>query len=209
MNSSGQPSTRETRRPVGPGKVDGRIARSIRTRTAIIDAMLALIEEGELQPTAARVAERAGISERLIYHHFDDLEALLAAVAERQSERVIKRVRPIDAARPLPDRIHELVEQRAALFEWITPFRRAAMLHEPFSPALRERRDQVLAHNRRQLTEVFRPELRALPVGARRELLAALDATTSWAWWDAVRGAGLSAAAARRAMHRTIAALLT
>ena len=45
-------------------------------RAAIADALLSLLEEGELQPTATRIAERAGISLRLIYHHFGDLEAL-------------------------------------------------------------------------------------------------------------------------------------
>lgn len=170
--------------------------------------MLELIEEGDLQPTASRVAKRAGISERLIYHHFDDLDALLGAVAERQSQRVIDRVRPIDAGLPLADRIDKLVEQRAELLEWITPFRRAALLQEPFSPALRERHAQVLAHNRDQLTQVFSRELRRLAAGPRREVLAALEATTSWPWWDSVRSAGLSRPAARRAMHRTISALL-
>lgn len=190
-------------------RIDGRTARSVRTRSAIVEAMLDLIEEGDLQPTVARVAKRAGISERLIYHHFDDLESLLSAVAARQSERVIDRIRPIDPNLPLAERIEQLVEQRSRLLEWITPFRRAALLHEPFSPALRERHDQMLAHSRDQLARLFSRELQGLDTGPRRELLAALEATTSWPWWDAVRRAGLSRPAARRAMRRTLSALLT
>jgi hypothetical protein len=45
--------------PVPP--LDGRSARALRTREAIVDACIGLVEEGELRPTAPRVAERAGV----------------------------------------------------------------------------------------------------------------------------------------------------
>ena len=35
-----------------PGRVDGRTARGQRTRSAVVDALLALQEEGDLEPTA-------------------------------------------------------------------------------------------------------------------------------------------------------------
>ena len=48
----------------------------------------ALLEQGDLRPTAPRVAEAAVVSVRSIFQHFDDLETLHAAVAERLVERV-------------------------------------------------------------------------------------------------------------------------
>jgi AcrR family transcriptional regulator len=190
------------------GKVDGRAARSTRTRAAIADAMLGLIEEGDLQPTAARIAGRAGISERLIYHHFDDLEALLGAVADRRVEQVMERFTPIDAGLPLDERIDLLAAQRSSILEWITPVRRASAVHEPFSPELRRHRDQLNTFARDELARVFESELRGRPAADRRELLGALDATTSWGYWDAMRSSGLPVATARRAMTRTLTALL-
>ena len=50
------------------------LAATERARASIADALFSLLDEGELQPTATRIAERAGISLRLIYHHFGDLE---------------------------------------------------------------------------------------------------------------------------------------
>ena len=44
--------------------VDGRLGRGTRARTAVVDALLDLIEEGDLRPTAPRIAERAGVSLR-------------------------------------------------------------------------------------------------------------------------------------------------
>src|SRR5918999_531322 len=68
--------------------VDGRTARAVRTRNAIVDATIALVEEGDLRPTAPRVAERAEVSVRSVFQHFDDLDSLYAAVAERLYQRV-------------------------------------------------------------------------------------------------------------------------
>ena len=61
--------------PVTPPR-DGRTVRAERTREAVVTALLALLEEGELSPTAERVAERAHVSERSIFQHFGDREAL-------------------------------------------------------------------------------------------------------------------------------------
>ena len=63
--------------------VDGRTARALRTREAIVDACISLVDEGVLKPTAPRIAERAGVSVRSVFQHFDDLESLFAMVAER------------------------------------------------------------------------------------------------------------------------------
>ena len=61
--------------PVGTA-VDGRAARALRTRNRVVDALLDLIDEGDLRPPAADVARRAGVSLRSVYQHFDDLETL-------------------------------------------------------------------------------------------------------------------------------------
>jgi hypothetical protein len=52
---------------------DGRVARSHRSRRAIVDAMRALHAEGDLRPTAPRVAERAGVSLRTVWQQFADM----------------------------------------------------------------------------------------------------------------------------------------
>ncbi|MEO2168125.1 MAG: hypothetical protein ABGY42_08390, partial [bacterium] len=42
-------------------RVDGRTARSLRSRQAVVEALLDLLEGGNLRPTAAQIAERAGL----------------------------------------------------------------------------------------------------------------------------------------------------
>lgn len=67
----------------GPTRMDGRTARAERTRNAIVDAHLALIDEGDLNPTGERIAERAGISPRTLWTNFKDMETLFAATGQR------------------------------------------------------------------------------------------------------------------------------
>ena len=98
-------------------RLDGRLARSARTRRAVVDALLDLLGEGDLRPTAARIAQRAGVSMRLVFHHFDDLEAIYSELADRQAERVKPLTVPISAALPLPQRIEEFCAQRGRLLE--------------------------------------------------------------------------------------------
>ena len=118
------------------GARDGRTVRAERTRLAVVDALLALLDEGELRPTAERIAQRAGVSERSIFQHFGDREALFEAAALRQYERVIPTLRPVDATLPLGERIEAFVGQRTRLFERVKGVRQAALLMEPESQAV-------------------------------------------------------------------------
>jgi AcrR family transcriptional regulator len=166
---------------------DGRAARAARTRDAIVDACIALVEEGDLRPTAPRVAERAGVSVRSVFQHFEDLHALHTAMIRRVVERLAVLVVPIDPKRPLEDRILAFAAHRSALLEAVTPFRRAAAVHGPFAPELAQAVALGAAFLRREVESTFAPELAPLPAPARRELLDALAAVSSWGMWDALR----------------------
>jgi len=59
-------------------KVDGRKQRSEKSRAAILAAIIELIEEGNLMPTAQQTSERAGVGIRSVFRHFADMDALYA-----------------------------------------------------------------------------------------------------------------------------------
>ena len=188
---------------------DGRLARSAGTRVAVVDALLALMEGGDLRPTAPRIAERAGVSLRSVFQHFPDLESLYAAAADRQTERLRALARPISLAGPVTDRVAEFVAQRARLLEKISPVRRAALLMEPFSAEIAKRLQQARTAGRREIERVFAPELGQRSPAARRELLAALEVASGWSAWEPLRRhQGLSVERARRVLSRMIHALL-
>ncbi len=167
--------------------LDGRLARSQRTRRAIVDALRSLHAEGDLRPTAPRVAERAKVSLRTVWQHFDDLESLFVEAGRRDLEAAQGYVRPIDPGAPLGDRIRDLVAQRACMYEALAPVWRAARLQEPFSPQIRVNRDRLIDLGRDQLAQVFEPELVAMSDTDRPTRLHALQAATNWATWESLR----------------------
>jgi TetR/AcrR family transcriptional regulator of autoinduction and epiphytic fitness len=189
--------------------LDGRLARSARTRHAVVDALLDLLNEGDLRPTAARIAERAGVSLRLVFHHFDDLEAIYSELADRQTERVKPLTAPIPVTLPLPLRIEKFSAQRGRLLETLSPVRRSAVLMEPFRPALAKQLKHARDLTRAATIAAFAPELSKLEANEKRATIAALDVATSWVAWEQMRRQqGLSETDALGVMATTIRALL-
>lgn len=189
--------------------LDGRSARGIRTRDTVAEAFLALMDEGNLRPTARHVSERAGVSLRSVFQHFQDLEALFAAAADKQIERLTPLATRVPTDAPLPERLRLFVEGRTRLLEAISPVRRAALLQAPFSAELAGRLRWSRESNRAEVAQVFSPELAALPAKERRDTLAALHAATEWYTWETLRAHdNLSETDAHRVMSRMITALL-
>ena len=190
-------------------KIDGRTARARRTREAIVDATLALLDAGNLRPSADEIAERAGVSPRSIFQHFGDRETLQRAVGARQTERVVQIVEHLPDTGPLDARLDAFVDQRARVLEFITPVRRSALLNEPFSTGSRNALQAFRAFKRAEADRVFGPELAACPTRERAELQRALGAACDWNSWEALRShQGLSVDEARAVMRRTLRALL-
>lgn len=188
---------------------DGRLARSARTRLAIVDALRALNQEGDLRPTAPRIAERAGVSLRTIWQHFDDFESLLLEAGQRDFELVMQHVTPIDAELPLNERIRLLLAQRAETYADLAPVWRAARLHEPFSKQLQRSRDRLIRASRDQLQRVFSAELAALPAAQRRATLDALQLVTNFPAWDSLHSdLGLSDAQTATTLRLLVERLL-
>ena len=188
---------------------DGRAARSHRTRRAIIDAMRALHAEGDLRPTAPRIAERAGVSLRTVWQQFADREALLVEAVRRDHEILRSLVGKIEPDQPLAARVETFVSQRACVLEEMTPTWRAARVQQPFSAELRHDRSRKNAGGRAELEVVFGPELAQLTGRQRRELLDGLHAISIWAFWESLRtDLGLGPLQARDLVSSTIVALL-
>ena len=93
-------------------KGEASTARAERTRAKIAQAVIDLLGSSRQPPTAKQVAARAGVSVRLVFHHFEDMDALYNAVAQAQIERHWRSVRAVPP-RPPPPRAHR-PDRRAA-----------------------------------------------------------------------------------------------
>ena len=182
--------------------------RGARTRRRIAEAALALLEERESPPTSREIAERSGVSLRLVFHHYEDLDALYQAVNELSAERYGKLVPDVPATLPLHTRIEHTVERRAVLYEAIGNLGRnstaLAVGHPGVATALRAVRPTLTG----LLEHTFAPEIQAAG-RQRRELLAGLGVAVSLRTWDRLRRVeGLSVASSRRVVSRMLRAAL-
>ena len=88
-----------------PAKVDGRRLRSDRSRQVIVEAMLQLIDQGNLVPTAQQVADHAKVGIRSVFRHFEDMEAIFATADELWRKEFNHRLQQADEQQPLQQRI--------------------------------------------------------------------------------------------------------
>ncbi len=159
--------------------IDGRRLRSARSRDAVVDALLAMYQEGIRRPGAAQIAARAGVSERSVFRHFDDLDALVEATAARQFERIAHLFTPLVANGPRRARMRALIEHRLTFHDAAAPVLRAAVIIEPISSRL-----QPMFATRRRLLNVqverqFGVELGRRGAADRAELTRALGGVLS------------------------------
>lgn len=181
---------------------DGRLARGIRAREAIAEALIALLEEGADRPTAKQVAERAGVSLRLVFHHFEDTEAVLQAAVQIQIQRHWRNVNSFSTEGTLAERVRSTVRMRGALYDGIGPVRRAAALVAGRSNVIAEQLELGRSLLRTQLKDTFARELSSRasksPATTFRERLDALETCASFETWDYLRvRLGRSPAASR------------
>jgi TetR/AcrR family transcriptional regulator of autoinduction and epiphytic fitness len=188
---------------------DGRLARGERTRESLAEALIALLEEGDARPTARRIALRAGVSLRSVFHHFDDLESILRAAVKIQEHRHWRHVRAVDRTLPLDDRVARVVRQRDVAFRATAPVRRSAEQFTRTSPTVAAELARGGEWLREQLRVTFAPEIERRGAGDGRVLLDALEVATSWETWEQLSRLGRTASATRRTMETLTRAVLS
>lgn len=167
----------------GPdARPDGRRERSRSSHKRIVEAMMGLIEGGDLSPSAARVADEAGVGLRTVFRHFDDMDALYREISTTIGERIWPMVTAAYAGDDWRAHLRELTRRRARVFEVMLPFRLAANIKRFQSPFLMGQYGQVVTMERELV-------LRLLPAGIAtdRYFVEALCAALSFQNWRAIR----------------------
>jgi AcrR family transcriptional regulator len=161
------------------GVEDGRRQRRARNRDAVVDALLAIVADGDLAPSAEAVAARAGLSSRSLFRYFDDVDDLCRAAIARQHERVAALLE-----RPAPDggavaaRARDVVMHRVELFDAMGEVGRLARLRAPFQPLIAAGLAGVRRLLRARMAAALAPELAAL--GSSSVALDAADVLCSF-----------------------------
>lgn len=184
---------------------DGRRLRSERSRSQIIDALFGLIREGDMNPSAARVAERAAVGQRTVFRHFEDMDSLFGEMAEQIQTEVMPIVLAPYVSSDWRERLGELVKRRSDVFERIFPVRVSANLRRFQSRFLMDEYRRGIMFERQTLKAILPAEILADAV-----LLDALDVATGFHSWRRMRqDQNLSQQEATRVMMLMVERLIT
>ena len=162
--------------------IDGRRARTERSKQEIINATLALMEEGVLIPTAQQISDRAGVNIRSFFRHYDDMETLFATIDEQIRDSTEALFLGGDRDGPLEDRILHAVERRANGYEERSNMILSTAAQLWRSKTLRQNYARYQRGLRKDLSD-WLPELEQLTRGQRE----AVDAIASFEMWHRLR----------------------
>ena len=185
---------------------DGRIARGERTRSSIADALYELLVDGAENPSGRDIAERANVSLRSVFQHFDDIEAVYSELITRQHERVAPFLEPINKDIPLNERVEIFIENRDSMFALAAPLRRSMGTYRGVKTSHTIRRAMTYLHRaqREQIAQSFEPEL-----NGNEQLLLQLEVCLSFETWNQFTSQhGLSRAATRGHLHNLVMTML-
>ena len=184
---------------------DGRRLRSERSRQAMINAALILIEEGNFAPTAKQISARAGVGIRSFFRQFEDMDQFFAAVDEHTVGSFWESfLHEGDREGTLTERLESIVATYAKAFEEHRSLLLATKSLRWSSRVLKEnyeRYQQISRANK----ERWLPEISRLP-SDERELA---DAYLSFEMWHRLRDIqGLSCSAAQAVILKALTRLL-
>ena len=187
-----------------PFRRDGRRERARSSRARIVAAMVELVGKGTLSPGAAEVAAVAGVGLRSVFRHFADMDSLFREMTEAIEAQVLPIMLRPPAGATWQERLHDLAERRASIFEAIMPYRIAAGLRRFSSDYLMEDHRRMLRLEKETL-EAHLPEA----VRADAAATAALGVILSFSTWELLRRErGLAVADARAVVNRMLEDML-
>jgi AcrR family transcriptional regulator len=115
---------------------DGRRERSRSSRSKIVASMLDLVGKGDVAPSAARVAEVAGVGLRSVFRHFDDMDELYREMGEVIEAQVMPFILEPPTGATWKEKLFDIADRRAMVFETIMPYRISGNLKRFQSPYL-------------------------------------------------------------------------
>jgi AcrR family transcriptional regulator len=171
------------------------------TRSVILEALGAELADGSVEDfSVARLARRAGVSERTVYRHFPTRETLLDGLSEWYNERVADF--PDDVA---ADEIAPTIAQVFADFDAHESLARGVLA----SPGGREMRQHARAARLARLDAALAPVLKSADPERAAAARALIFALCSAQTWQSMRDeGGLDGATAGRAVARAIELIL-
>ena len=167
-------------------QVDGRILRSQKSQSIILDAIIKLINSGNYYPTAEEVAKESGIAIRTVFRQFDDMESLLMKVDESINNKLLYDEKIIKLDLPLLKRLELIIEERLYYYDKYENIMIATVTQLPKYKILQKKYPEYQKLLRKR-TEKIIPEL--LNIKSNNQEL--VDASLSFGFYQRLKFQGL------------------
>jgi AcrR family transcriptional regulator len=178
---------------------DGRRRRSEQSRDRIIAAMMTLVADGHLNPSAEDVAARAEVGLRSVFRHFKDMDSLYAEMSLRLTRLYEPALEPFIS----PDwrgKLGEMIVRRTNIYEQLLPFKRAADAHRHESSSIEANHKAMNVMLRERLAQILPATIAGNP-----QAFEVIDMLLSIDCWQRLRiEQQLDAAMARRLIDSQI-----
>lgn len=183
---------------------DGRRLRSEDSKRRIVSAMLELVREGRMAPTAEEVARRAEVGLRTVFRRFKDMESLYAEMAVAINDKVDSIIGSLPTSPDWRSNLDQMVNRRIKVYEVIMPYRVAAEALKFQSSVLLDRHIEIVREERERLRTLLPESLLS-----DRPLIEGLEAVLSFDMWNQLRNdQRLSALDAGAVVSRIVDSLL-
>ncbi len=183
---------------------DGRKLRSEDSKRRIVSAMLELVREGKIAPTAEEVAKRAQVGLRTVFRRFRDMESLYAEMAGAIDERIASIIDDYTRQDDWRINLNRMVERRLQVYEIVMPYRVAAEALKFQSTILLTQHMKFVREERQRLLALMPESLLSDSV-----LMEGLEAALSFDMWNQLRNdQRLTADEAGDVVKRIVSSLL-
>ncbi len=183
---------------------DGRKLRSEDSKRRIVAAMLDLVREGRIAPTAEEVARRAQVGLRTVFRRFKDMESLYAEMAGVIDKQIASISDELVSRGDWLANLSQMVDRRLQVYEIIMPYRVAA-------EALKFQSTIMLTQHMKFVREERHRLLGLMPEALLddRVLSEGLEAVLSFDMWNQLRNdQRLGASEAGHVVKRIVGSLL-
>lgn len=155
---------------------DGRSLRRARNRDAVLDAVIACFEEGDMDPAIDVVADRAGVSNRSIYRYFDHRDHLIRAAVSHAMRTIGPEIALAEIGTgPFERRVTTFVDHRLRIYDRLAPITRAAKLAAVSEPIVAEEFEAGRLILRQSFLDHFAEEFEPLGPGDRTRAVIAAE----------------------------------
>tara|TARA_B100000405_G_scaffold238580_1_gene172224 strand:+ start:691 stop:1293 length:603 start_codon:yes stop_codon:yes gene_type:complete len=183
---------------------DGRKLRSEDSKRRIVSAMLELVREGKIAPTAEDVAKRAQVGIRTVFRRFRDMESLYAEMAGAIDDRIASINDGFAKQGDWRANLNHMVERRLQVYEIVMPYRVAAEALKFQSTILLTQHMKFVREERQRLLALIPEKLLGDTV-----LTEGLEAALSFDMWNQLRNdQRLNADEAGDVVKRIVSSLL-